>query len=341
MPGAATPVTRADVCMLFAKSAILQQWHWFTYHFGTLNVPGWEHPLAASIIDALVHCDRAMPGYAETFVTRFASTGGKEKHLPHYEQLLQQLAELHVVRQVVSFDWPGSVEFAAEPMAQASRKNPEITVRHEGIIYGIEVKAPALHAHNKARNTNSTQVPARLFTPEMLARLKRNNESLTLPRDNPVKDFLRSADKKFAAFKREVDNFVGILVIVWDDHVYEPISSLFHESSGLLTPNSFDKDATGAPIPYTNVDGVFVLRHLHQLARAAGDQPLIDGCAHALDYGKDGEFPFKIFAQNSNAREVPEIIQRCLQGLPAHPEMGAEYTPKDLVWWITPESPTT
>jgi hypothetical protein len=332
-------VTRADVCMLFVKSDIMQQWHWFAYHFGTLNAPGWEHPLAASIINGLVICDRAMPGYAQTFITRLASIGGREKHLPDYEQLLQQLAELHVVLQVISFDWPGGAEFAAEPTAEASRKNPEITVRHEGFVYGIEVKAPALQTHIKARNANSTQVPARLFTPEMLATLERPDEAMTLPRDNPVKDFLRSADAKFAAFKSEVGNFIGILVIVWDDHIYEPISSLLHESSGLLTPNSFDKDATGAPVPYTNVDGVLVLRHLHQLVRAAGDQPLIDGCAHALDYGTGEEFPFKVFMQNPKAREVPEIIRRCLQGLPPCPEMGAEYTPKDLVWWITAESP--
>jgi hypothetical protein len=107
MRAAGKPVIRADVCMMFAKSAILQRWHWFAYHFSTLNVPGWEHPLAAPIIDALVDCDPAMPGYAQIFITRLAASGGKEKYLPHYEQLLQQMAELHVVRQVVSFDLAG------------------------------------------------------------------------------------------------------------------------------------------------------------------------------------------------------------------------------------------
>jgi hypothetical protein len=89
MRAAGKPVIRADVCMMFAKSAILQRWHWFAYHFSTLNVPGWEHPLAAPIIDALADCDRAMPGYAQIFITRLAASGGKEKYLPHYEQLLR------------------------------------------------------------------------------------------------------------------------------------------------------------------------------------------------------------------------------------------------------------
>jgi hypothetical protein len=81
-------------------------------------------------------------------------------------------------------------------------------------VYGIEVKAPALQTHIKTRHANSMQVPARLFTPEMLAALRRPDEAMTLPRDNPVKDFLRSANTKFAAFKDEVEDFVGILVIV-------------------------------------------------------------------------------------------------------------------------------
>jgi hypothetical protein len=334
MPDDRKTATRADVCMLIAKSEIMQHWHWFRYHFGTLNVPGgWEHPLAANVIDALVVCDKAMPGYAQSFVTRLSAIGGKEKFLPHYEQLIQQLAELHVVLQVVSFDWRGA-QFAAEPTAEASKKNPEITVRHDGIIYGIEVKAPALIAHIKARGSNATQVPARVFSTEMLATLKKPDEAMTLPRDNPVKDFLMSADAKFAAFKQEQEHFIGLLVIVWDDHIYEPISSLLHESSGLLTPKSFHIDASGAPFPYANVDGVFLIRHLHQLIRATRDEPLIDGCGHPLEYGTEGAFPFKVFVQNPKGNEVPAIIQHCLQGMPPAPEMGAEYTPKDLVWWL-------
>ncbi len=93
--------TRFEVGVMFAMSAISKDWHWFGHYFSVVNVPGWEHPLAASVMDALVICDRATPGYAHTFVTRFAAVGGREKYRPHYEQPLQQLAELHVVLQVV------------------------------------------------------------------------------------------------------------------------------------------------------------------------------------------------------------------------------------------------
>jgi hypothetical protein len=167
----------------------------------------------------------------------------------------------------------------------------------------------------------------------MLALLKNPGEDLTLPRDNPVKDFLLSADAKFAAFKKKADNFIGILVIIWDDNIYEPISTLLHEACGLMTPKSFHADPIGTPFPFANVDEIFLIRHLHQFVRVAGGRPLIDGCTHALDYGRDGEYPFKVFVQNPNGREVPNIMQHCLQGMPPHPEMGAEYMPKDLVRW--------
>ena len=327
-------LTRPDVCMLIAQSQIMQQWHWFRYHFSMLHAAGWEHPLAAAVIDALVDCDKAMPGYAESFITRLAAVGGKEKFLPHYEQLIQQLAELHVVRQVVSFDWPGGAHFVVEPTPKGSKKNPEITVEHDGSVYGIEVKAPALIEHINARGRNTTQVPARVFSADTLDELKHPDETLTLPRDNPVKDFLISADAKFRPFKEEVKDFIGVLVIVWDDHVYEPISSLLHEASGLFTSKSFHKDGTGRPVTYAHVDGVFLVRHLHQLISATRDEMLIDGCKHPLDYGADGEYPFKVFVQNPNGTAVPVIIQRCLQGLLPSAEMGAEYMPKDLVWWF-------
>ena len=327
-------MNRADICVLFLKSDIFQRWHWFRYHFSTLSVPGREHPLAASVIDALVVCDRAMPGYAERFVTTLASIGGREKFEPQYEQLLQLLAELHIVHQVVSFRWPGSASFSAEPTAGGSKKNPEITVENCGTVYGIEVKSPALLEHVRKRGTNRTQIPARVFTPDMVMSLSGAGEGVTLPRDNPVKDFLQSANAKFASFKVENSSFVGVLVIVWDDFIYEPISSVVHEASGLFTPNSFCKDELGRPMTFTHVDGVIVTRHLHQLRRATRDEPLVDDCRHPLDYGEDGKFPFKVFIANPHGNTVPEIILECLQAHVLSPEMGAAYAPTDLVWWI-------
>jgi hypothetical protein len=308
------------------------EWHWFGFHFTLLVDPRAEHPFARAIIDALVVCDAAMPGYAEAFIERLGSFRGKESFAPHYEQLMQMVAELHVITQMVRFDWPGGAHLRMEPTPEGSKKNPEIMIQHQGINYGIEVKAPSLLAHIKARNENPTQLPGRMPS-EMVEQVKREGEAMTLPRDNPVKDFLVSADAKFEHFKKADANFIGVLVIVWDDFIYEPISSLISETAGLLTPNSFFKDSEGVAKTFEHVDGVFLIRKLHQFAREAADQPLIDGCSDIMDYGQEGVFPFKVFIQNTNGAAVPEILQRCLQGLPPTRKMGAEYTPTDLVWW--------
>ena len=65
--------------------------------------------------------------------------------------------------------------------------------------------------------------------PEMVEQVKREGEATTLPRDDPVKDFLVSANAKFEHFKKaDAPNFVGVLVIVWDDFIWQdqPISPL-------------------------------------------------------------------------------------------------------------------
>ncbi len=326
-------LTHSEITKL-AKERVHQHWHWFAYHFERLDDSGRGQPLAASIVNALVTCDAAMPGYAQKSLATMGAIGGKEKFVPHYEQLLQYLAELHIALQVVSFDWRAPVQFLSEPTAEGSKKNPELTVTCGDLVLGIEVKAPALLTHIGQRETNSTQIPARGFTPEMLGQLKGADEKLTLPRDNPVKDFLISANEKFESFKKDDPSFVGILVIVWDDHVYEPISSLLHPTSGLLTAQSFHRDEAGNAVKFPNVDGIFVVRHLHQLMRSTKELPLGDGRVDPLAYGDEGSFPFKVFIQNPDAAVVPEAIQRCLQGLPPTKEMGAEYIPSDLVWWF-------
>jgi hypothetical protein len=125
-----------------------------------------------------------------------------------------------------------------------------------------------------------------------------------------------------------------VLVIVWDDFIYEPISSLLHAASGLLTPNSFYKDEQGRPIIFRNVDGVVVIRHVHQIMRATGDEPHINGCRHALDYGQQAVFPWKVFIANPHGQPVPDILPKCLQAREPSTEMGAEYNSSDLVWWF-------
>lgn len=223
-------MTREDLLQIIAESRLFKHWHWFRCHFGrTLN--GLPHPLAESIIDTCLACEFKSKGFAKTAIDRLAAVGGREHHLPDWEQLLQQLAELHIFNRILMWNWPAVTTFAVEPHAEDSKKNPEIVVTLPYLRIGYEVKAPALFTHIEKRGTNPTQIASRFAPREMIDAITKSDSGVTMPRDNPVKDYLQSAEAKFEPFRRRDPNFFGILVIVWDDFIYEPISALLQEDS--------------------------------------------------------------------------------------------------------------
>lgn len=197
----------------------------------------------------------------------------------------------------------------------------------------FEVKAPSLLEHAKRRGENSIQAPSRALPEEKLAQMAAGG-GLTLPRDNPVKDFLIDADKKFAQFK-EVSPHMAILVIVWDDHVYEPITVLTHPQCGLLTANSYFTDGHDVPVKFNSTDGVIIIRHLNYIRQAAAGRPLGDR-NHALDFGTAQDLP-NVLIPISDPLELPALIKEGLRlkGLDDPVcQYAAEYRPQDIVMWI-------
>src|SRR6266545_1934743 len=93
------------------ESQLLSKWHWFGWHFRFGSGPQ-AHPFAAAIVDALVAVDKLLPGFAVRMLDDLAALSGVEKHEPHYEQLLQRLAEVHVILRVVSYPWPFAATFS-------------------------------------------------------------------------------------------------------------------------------------------------------------------------------------------------------------------------------------
>jgi hypothetical protein len=247
---------------------------------------------------------------------------------------LQILAEVHVILQLVRTPWPELNKISHEPVASGSRKNPELVVKFEDVEVGFEVKAPSLIDHVNRRSTNRTQLAGRVFGKEEIQRLPNADSGITYPRDNPIKDFLVSADEKFRAFKACNEQFYGVLVILWDDFIYEPISALLQESGGLFTDASFYVDENSAPVKFDSVNAVVVIRHLHQIMAASRDEEFTDNCQGTFDFGRDGEFPPRAFIANPYGTGVPEAVPKALQAYTPSSEMGAEYTPADLVWWI-------
>lgn len=323
----------SDVIRELTSSQILSSWHWFQWHL-LHHVRGGSHPFINDIASAISEIDSAIPGYAKPTIVRIAAVSGAECHVPHYEQLLQILAEIHVIRQLVRIEWPRPREIRHEPVAPGSAKNLELAIRFSDVEVGFEVKAPSLADHINERATNPTQLVGRFLRKEQIEQLPDSVAGITYPRDNPIKDFLISANEKFSAFKTTQSNFYGVLVIVWDSFIYEPISALLHERGGLFKETSFYRDTSGRPVQFRSVDAVVVIPHLHQIMAASGDQPFRDGCTATFDFGLDGKFPQKAFIANPHGGGVPSDIPKALQAYTPSPEMGAEYGPKDLIWWL-------
>ena len=328
-----TPLTRDDLyAHVFTR--IFAHWHWFSYHFER-KLRGLGEPFAEAIVDACFEIEPALPGFSFRTLDRLVALGGVERHEPHYEQLMQLLAEVHVFRQLVQQTWPKAATFALEPVLPGSAKNPEVTVQVGNDLYGVEVKSPLLLEYSRQRGQLPAQLPARSDYLGEFAAAVGGKDQVLLPRDNPVKDFLSSADEKFAPFKAQHPNFSGALVIVWDDFIQEPLTSLVHPQAGLFTPNSFATDVSGTPLSFANVDGVVLIRHLHQLRRAAGEQPLADGLTGTLDYGGPDTFPPKVYVPNPWAAGLAGPLLDALQGQLWNTLAGAEHTGvSDGIFWF-------
>lgn len=288
--------------------------------------------MARSVIDAAADCEKRIPGLGSQFIEDIACICGKERHDPQYEQLLQKMSEILVLRQLLSLKWPEGTTFQHEPSMSATGKRPELRVLTPERSFLFEVKTPSLLEHIQARNSNKLQAPGRALDKNQLQKLA--GDGLTLPRDNAIKDFLLDADRKFGEFKAQHTD-TSVLIIVWDDFIYEPITALTHEKCGLLTLNSYLRDSSGAAHLFSNIDAVVLVRHLTYLYRATRDEPLQER-AHALDFGDDRALP-NVIIPIADPALIPDIIRSGLRAVPLDSPMiqrAADYRPKDIVFWI-------
>lgn len=313
---------------IILKSDIFKKWHWYSFHFQFYAL-GCEHPFAGSLVDAILDIDNKINGYAISVVHKIASISGREKYRPHYEQLLQICSEIYVISQAARYFSDSSYVFRYEPTS-ISLKNPKIIIESPAFRLGLEVKQPSLLDHMEKRSHNMLQLPHRLdIKPEDI------DAGITLPRDNCVKDFLISSDDKFKGFKELDSNFTSILFIVWDDYIFEPISALLGEPSGLLQDTSFAVDPLGNRLTFCNVDAIILDRQMIQFILATRTEPLLYGKSHAMEYGTVDKFPYKVIIPNPVGKPIINDIRNCFQVRDINDiELGAEYIPSDGITWF-------
>ena len=158
-----------------------------------------------------------------------------------------------------------------------------------------------------------------------------------MPRDYPVRDFLIDAVRKFADFRDETTGC--LLVIVWDDFIYEPISMLVNKELGLLNANSFERTENGEARSYANIDMVVAVRHLNYFVSGSREEPLEDRVS-AMDFGEGQALPNVSF-DVSRPVLIPSHVLHRLRAYP-HDDPGlatmAEYNVTDMAFWL-PDRP--
>lgn len=325
--------SREDILKMCMSSDIMNKWHWFRYHFGLYGI-NHEHPLCYSLTETLTAISNVIPDIHKGYIAKIASFSGREKCTDDYDQIIQVLAELIVIRQIITMKSNDEIHYEYEPTKGKSKKNPELTLKTSEYEVGIEVKCPKILSYKQARQ-QSFQLPSRndlMINLDFIKTAKEANR-LTFPKDNVIKDFLYSANDKFKEFKAANKEFVGVLVIVWDEFVYEPISALLNDFSGIFTDNSYIIN-DGVIERFINIDYVIITSHIDQIFRVAGDKPILTNAKHMLEYG-DVSYPHKIVIKNPiSTLDLPKDIKNILHVIKPDKILGAEYQPTDFIQWL-------
>lgn len=321
---------REEVAAILVDKITNEKWHFLAYHFSQYK-KGLEHFLCASIFDACLRVESEVPGYVESFANKLAEISGREMYIPHFEQIIQLLSELYVINHMVSIGL-ADAKYVLEPRASGSDKNPEIGVILPDKKIYVEVKCREFTTHHNNRGMASVEVPARIDgIRELASRLLKDKETIVYPRDNVIKDFLVSANEKFRGFKKEAPDAITMLVIVWDDFIYEPITSLLNEHSGLLTEKSFFRNGD-QPVKFENIDAVIIVRQSHQIVAATRDQFPCDGLMHPLDWGRVGSVLPKAYVPINTSSAMDSYLCEIMQAQHiSELSHAADYRPQELV----------
>lgn len=317
------------------SSTIFTEWHWFRYHFQDL-LRGEHSAFSYDFINRCALIEYKIPGFTEETIRRMASICGKEKFEPHYEQLLQLLVEVVVFYRLAEHFFTEPVEFKWEPTAEGSGKNPELMLVDREWSGLVEIKCPSMFRHMREAAKHDTQLAARLGDPDIFDSISKTGHA-TRPLDNKVKDYVVSAEQKFSGFRDESQEPKTFLFIAWTEHLFEAISPLSNEMSGLFTPRSFFRQEDDTPVEFPSVDAVIVSEHLELVLRATREEPLPFGYQMPLDYGPFlmKGFQHPILIENPLTQEVGDHpITQALGAFPSGDGDDPRARPLDYVMWL-------
>ena len=303
---------------------------WLSYHFA------YRTPFGSHLLNALAECEMRVPGLGQRFIQDLAavkyvpSKQSDEGWKARFEELIQKFSEILVARALCHIDWPDGTRIEFEPLNSTNGKLPEFSVTTPDRIWLFEVKCPSFITHQESRAANAHQLPIRSFlrnAPHL------EGQTVTLPRDNTLKDFLASAQEKFEGFGD--GEITGILIVIWDTRMYEAIGVLCHPEAGLLTAKTW-LTADGAPRTFPDVSGAIIINRLEQLK--LGAQERVDHL-NPFELGGPDALP-STWCPNLGVGDLDPLVASGFDAF--HFEgtaMAAEYSMMDYVLWF--EAPSS
>ena len=208
-----------------------------------------ETSFAVDTLNVLLRCDEAMPGFAVEMLDRVSSFGGQDRNHDDYQSILQWMAELVAAHHFVTWPWAAGATFEHEPTTTKGGSDPEFIAASGAWRLGVEVKCPDLRRHQEERRRNDRQLLARFNQPIV----DMSSGGVTLPHDNPIKDYLHHCEKKLAS------------------STMTRRSVRFSSSSGMTSSRS------RSPAPGTLV-GALHQQQLRQRPRRQAARVPVDGC---------------------------------------------------------------
>ncbi|TNC02660.1 hypothetical protein FHG65_00175 [Bacillus cereus] len=279
-----------------------------------------------TFIEALELVDKSIPEYSKRIVEWIGTLNNKEQSEQNYA-VLSEVLVLSKAAQVAD-SIQGVPFIQSEPRSSKNSKNPEFRSKLSGKYYAGEVKTPSLKKFKEKRQSGF-QVTTHLPDREVIS-----IDNIINPKLLTVKDFLVNTEEKYSEYilEEQFKEDFRFLFIVWDDFINEAISALTSPFCGLFTPNSFYKESN-----FELIDGVFIIRHLHQFHSGINDYALLDGLENAFQWSGDKRYTLmSAFVQNPYGRKVPDVFLNKFNVVPPD-EMtfGAEYQPTDWIDWRT------
>ena len=308
-----------------ANSHVMQ----FSVHVYPFISGGTLHPFVLNLVDAIFDIEKSVEGYAKKTINWISQI-----NRDNFEQVIQIFGEVLILRKIVLKAEDDSI--ILEPSVNKKGKNPEFRAKVNGQYIAVEVKTASLFEFSNQRQTG-LQITGHMNNNDF--QLIKDNGKVVTPRILKVKDFLWNAQNKFEEYKtkNEFENDYRLLFIIWDDYINEPVSALINPNTGLLTRNTFFHESN-----FSNIDGVFLLRHIHQFFRMLRFGELVQYEYDKVNVKDVFDYYHPVapvtFVQNEFGREVPEELIRNLESYRIEDMLTlpfAEYNPTDIVDWNT------